>query len=130
MKHKKMNQLNLYFTIGVGGMVGAMSRYGLTILFNETTLYATLSVNLIGCFFLTFLLHHSRIVEKITPEIKTAITVGVIGSFTTFSTIIIESVEHWNTNIIGAMSYLLITIFGGLLFCYFGFLLARRRPLK
>src|SRR5690625_3747027 len=85
-----------YFMVGVGGMAGATARYSISLLFTNNLSvfpYATLIVNLIGCFLLTFLLNHSKIKQKFSPDIFTAFSVGLIGSFTTFSTVTIEIVH-------------------------------------
>lgn len=71
-------------------------RYCISLLFGDTDGYpfATLTVNLIGCFLLPFLLNHPNVKQKLAPELLTALTVGLIGSFTTFSTLAVETARY------------------------------------
>lgn len=129
--HKRMI-MKQYVAIGIGGMVGAIARYSLSILLvnNNGFPYETLIANLIGCFLLSFLLHHEMIKKKLPKEIFTAISVGVIGSFTTFSTFAVETMMLWYKQPLIAMTYIMISIFGGLLFCYAGYRLAKRKQVE
>ncbi len=80
--------------------------------------WATLLVNLTGAFLLPFILFHPLIKMKLHPTITTALTTGLIGSYTTFSTITIEVVFLFQTSMLLTSIYLLVTICGGL-FCSF-----------
>jgi fluoride exporter len=75
--------------IGLAGLVGTLCRYSLSGLvarrFGETFPTGTLLVNIIGCFlagFLFYLLHERFLVSEI---VRTAIMIGFLGGFTTFS---------------------------------------------
>ena len=115
--------IKLYLAVGTGGMFGALARYGISILGKtiHTFPYATLSVNLIGCFVLSFLLNYPLLKKKLSPEIIAALNVGVIGSFTTFSTFAAETAQLVSSHLFLGIIYLLFSIFGGILFCYFGY---------
>lgn len=117
-----------YIAIGVGGMIGALGRYIISIMLIgwEGFPYATLVVNLLGCFFLSFLLNHYSIKKKLSPKIHVALTTGIIGSFTTYSTFAIETIELWQINSYLAISYILISVLGGLLSSYIGFNIASK----
>src|SRR5699024_12216183 len=81
-----------YLFVGFGGGLGALSRYLLTEFTQNTTSdfpYSTLIINLIGAFLLTFMLNLAVISFKLNDDMKLAINVGLIGSFTTF-----RSEEH------------------------------------
>lgn len=121
----------IYLYIGIGGMIGSMLRYGLSLLiqnlYQSPAFTATLFVNVIGCFFLGWLT--SRTMEKnmFSPVAVKAIGTGVIGSFTTFSTFSVEVVELFiNQGGIQAGMYLLISALSGFLFVSLGFMLGEK----
>lgn len=125
--HERMNR-KLYFMVGLGGMIGSTGRYGTSLLFDANIgfPFATLTVNLIGCFFLSFLLNHPIIKRKLSPDVFTALGTGMIGSFTTFSTFAVETVTLWHTSPAPALIYVFLSVCGGLGFCYGGYKLAPR----
>lgn len=118
--------IKLFIWIGIGGMIGAVARYSVSLIFAGVNgfPYPTLIVNLLGCFLLSFLLNNFKIKQRLSPEIRTALGTGIIGSFTTFSTFALETVELWNDNMLLAVAYTLLSVCGGLIFCYFGFKLS------
>ncbi|WP_010647396.1 fluoride efflux transporter FluC [Oceanobacillus massiliensis] len=119
--------MNPFLAIGFGGMIGAGGRYGISLFFDNAIVfpYQTLIANLAGCFLLTYLMNHSFIKSRLSPETFTAITTGIIGSFTTFSTLAVETVQLWTTSTFAAISYIVITFCGGLLFSFFGYRLSK-----
>ena len=84
-----MNALARLFSIGIAGLVGTLLRYWLSGViarrYGETFPYGTLIVNLLGCFVIGFLfyLFYERALASPTP--RTAIFIGLLGGFTTFS---------------------------------------------
>src|SRR5690625_3256361 len=120
--------IRLFLYIGIGGMIGTLARYSTSITFSEINGFphATLVVNLIGCFLLSFILNYDKIKQRLSPEIRIALGTGVIGSFTTFSTFALETIELWNNNMLLALAYALLSVGGGLAFCYIGYKLANR----
>jgi fluoride exporter len=125
---KPLNK-KLYIAVGIGGMIGAVSRYGISTAFSyyENFPIGTLLANLIGCFVLSFLLHHQMIKDKLSAELLTGLTTGLIGAFTTYSTFALETIQLWKLDIVLSILYVGISIFGGLLSCYVGFILANKR---
>ncbi len=89
--------LNNYLIIAIGGAAGAVTRYLIgTFALNRLGFhfpYGTLFANLIGCFiigvFMTFFTE--RIVMN--PAWKLLITIGFLGSLTTFSSFSYESIK-------------------------------------
>ena len=81
--------ISLLFYIGIGGFLGAVSRFTLSSwlqsLFNALSFpVGTLGVNVIGSFFIGFLILYF---EHITShEYRALFIIGFLGSFTTFST--------------------------------------------
>ena len=82
--------------IAIGGAVGALARYGLGGLVQQTFKTAsfpagTLTVNLAGCLLIGF---GSGLIETrqlFSPELRALLFIGFLGSFTTFSTFGLES---------------------------------------
>jgi CrcB protein len=74
--------------IGLGGVLGTLSRYWLSQAVDERTHssfpYGTMIVNIAGCFAAGFLF---QFLDQtiISPEMRLAIFTGFLGGFTTFS---------------------------------------------
>ncbi len=86
----------LMFIAG-GGAIGALSRYGASLgvyaIFGRGFPYGTLFVNVAGSFLMGVL--SIMLLERLNlgPEWRAAILVGFLGSFTTFSTFSIETLN-------------------------------------
>ena len=81
--------------IALAGALGAVARYGLSGL---VQLWAgprfplgTLTVNVLGCFLLGLLATYSLDRWSISPTTRTALLIGFLGAFTTFSTFSYET---------------------------------------
>src|SRR5699024_4318083 len=85
--------------------------------------YSTLIINLIGAFLLTFMLNLAVINFKLNDDMKLAINVGLIGSLTNFSLIMIDLIHLIKTHIL-LIIYYLIMIVGGLFMIYTAYLFA------
>lgn len=130
-----MNSLKLYTMVGIGGMIGAVCRYEISVVFHMLTVangfpLATLLTNLLGCFVLSYLLYHRHIKTKIHSDYLAALTVGVLGAFTTFSTVTVEAINLWINHLVLAITYVGISVIGGLICCYTGYKLATREVHK
>src|SRR5699024_7131008 len=115
-----------YLFVGFGGRLGTLSRYLLTEFTQKTTSdsqYSSLIINLIGAFLLTFMMNLAVINFKLNDDIKLAINVDLIGSFTNFSLIMIYLIHLIKTPIL-LFIYYLITILGGLFMSYTAYLFA------
>lgn len=78
-----------YLLVMVGGMLGALSRFGVSELFeflNWSGALAIMAVNLIGAFLLGFLTVICLQPFRFSKELKVLFGTGLLGSFTTFST--------------------------------------------
>ncbi|NPV58751.1 MAG: fluoride efflux transporter CrcB [Actinobacteria bacterium] len=86
-----------YLLVAIGGMLGAVSRYGLGGWVSNATEsvfpYGTLAVNLIGSFVIGFFLTLAMDRFSWSPEWRIFFAVGFLGAFTTFSTFSYETVE-------------------------------------
>ena len=84
-----MNLLSRLFSIGFAGFTGTLLRYWLSGIiarrYGETFPYGTLIVNLIGCFAIGFLFYFFYDRAIVSPTSRTAVFIGLIGGFTTFS---------------------------------------------
>lgn len=121
---KSHPSLKVYVAVGIGGLIGSIIRYIVSILFFMGDLsifpWATLIVNVTGSFLLTFILFSPFIKNRVSQTTLTALTTGVIGSYTTFSAIIVEVVPLWSDSILIVFIYLALTIIGGLLCSFAG----------
>ncbi len=115
-------------SIALGGAVGALLRYGLSGWINSIwggAIYGgTLTVNLVGCFLIGLvfgLFEHSLI----HPAFRGLTMIGILGAFTTFSSIGLESFilirhQHWRS----LFANLALNNVGGVLLVGLGYLLA------
>ena len=90
------------------------------------TVWGTLAVNLVGSFAPGFLLTLLLVRIPVTPEVRTFLTVGLLGGFTTFSTLSYQTVnllEHGM--IVPALGGLAANVILGLAVAYAGVVLAR-----
>ncbi|NEU32506.1 fluoride efflux transporter CrcB [bacterium LRH843] len=103
--------------VGLGGSIGAILRYvmGLWIPVASGFPVATLSNNLVGCFFLAWFFTITAKHWRISQHVKLAVGTGVIGAFTTFSTFSIEALNLIeNEQFFLAMGYVFVSVFGGI----------------
>jgi len=89
--------LTQLFAIAIGGAVGAVARYGVATgvyhVLGRDFPYGTLVVNVLGSLIMGFL--YVWFVERsaVGPEWRAMILIGLLGSFTTFSTFSIETLS-------------------------------------
>lgn len=75
--------------VGIFGALGVLSRYGLSSLVHGDTLpWMTVAINVAGSFILGLLV----VIPFDSEELRTAIGVGFLGGFTTFSTFSVQAV--------------------------------------
>lgn len=100
--------------IGLGGALGSLLRYMAALMLNSAYPYGTLTVNLVGSFFLGLLT--GGFYSKIRWEwLRLGMGVGLLGSFTTMSTFSAEIRSVWLENSIGlALGYTVLSVAGGL----------------
>lgn len=108
--------------VGIGGAIGASFRFFLSqiIVYEAGFPLATFSVNLIGCFALSYLLSGKLL--KSYPKVKLALTTGFLGSFTTFSTFSKETISLISDQLYGtAFVYVILSTIGGLWLSFVGY---------
>ncbi|MBE0483430.1 MAG: fluoride efflux transporter CrcB [Bacterioplanes sp.] len=100
----------IWLSIAAGGALGAIARYGLSMFLTQrwpiTYPIATLSINVIGSFFIGVAYVWLVQQEWGGAALKHLLVVGFLGAFTTFSTFSLETLlllqqERW----LAAMSY-------------------------
>jgi CrcB protein len=81
-----------FLVVGIGGALGSMARHGINVLVNRglgsTVPHATAIVNVLGCAVMGLV---SGLVAteqlRLSPQARSLIFVGIIGGFTTFSSL-------------------------------------------
>jgi CrcB protein len=113
--------------IGAGGFLGATLRYVMSGFFHKifsATLLpvGTLGVNLLGCLIIGFLGGWSENLQVFSTEQRSFIFLGLLGSFTTFSTFGYETLALLRDHeTVFAFMNVLIHIFMGLFAVWFGY---------
>ncbi|WP_027415858.1 fluoride efflux transporter CrcB [Aneurinibacillus terranovensis] len=111
------------FLIGLGGFIGAISRFVVVESVGKRTSspfpFGTLTVNLIGSFLLGFLYG-----TKLNHHVTAMLGAGFLGAFTTFSTFQYENVQlgkkkNWKT----VFLYVGVSVIAGILLAALGFFL-------
>ena len=116
-----------FILVAAGGATGAILRYiiaNLSKTIFTSSIYGTLTVNIIGCFLIGYLVT-SDFSKNINENfVKFFLIIGLLGSFTTFSAFSYEVVNLIiSKKILIAFIYISISIFVCILFAYFGMLI-------
>ena len=131
-----MKLLIPWLMVAIGGALGALTRFGiaeLTVRLHASSIpnlgrgfpIATLLANLVGCFLIGVLLGSGR--ADSSESLRYGFGVGFLGALTTFSTFSAETItEIHNGHWAAAISYLLISLTGGLVLVVLGIVLGRK----
>ncbi len=119
-----------FLLVGLGGGIGAMSRFGVSILANQFTMIpviGTLISNTLGClimgaiFQLLYVMAIDSSNELLVEQNRLFFAVGFCGSFTTLSAVILDAKQLFDINqYIQAFMYLFGTMFSSIIFFFFG----------
>lgn len=104
--------MNVVLVLILGALGGLAREY-----IQDIGVVGTLLVNLLGMFaagMVTALMDN----RKLTERMHTVVTIGFIGSFTTYSSFMTDTVQISRSNILIALIYVLGTVFSG--FVLFG----------
>lgn len=115
--------LGVLGTIAAGGVAGGAARYASGLLLDGTPLpWETVLVNLSGCLLL-------GVVTAAVPEhrlLRYFVATGLLGAFTTFSTLAVETVALLGRAPVLAAGYLLVSLLGGPAAAWSGLVLGRK----
>lgn len=111
--------------VAVGGALGAVSRYGVDRAVNAmfgTTVFGTFAANISGSFLLGLLVAAIAARTGLPEEFRLFVAVGFLGSYTTFSTLTVASVQFaadgdWMRaalNIVGSVVVGVVAAFAGI----------------
>ena len=111
--------------VGIAGFFGAVARYQLDSLISRHARgvfpWGTLVVNITGCFLLGVLFTVSSGRLDANPALRTALTVGFVGAYTTFSTFSLQAVRLTEDGAVGlALGYVAASVAVGLLAAWGG----------
>ncbi len=119
-----------YVLVAIGGMLGAMARYFCVSLLAEKSLnfpYATLWVNILGCFLIGAISEFFAIKSYLPAEAKMLLVTGFLGAFTTFSTFGLDTVSLINkAAFVHSVVYVFSSVFVGILSIYASIFMVRR----
>ena len=117
--------MNKWFLLATGGICGTLGRYllsGVVYRWMGTAFpYGTMAVNLLGCFVIGFLGTLAEQKFLLGPDLRLFWMVGLLGAFTTFSSLIYESwrlIEQGQlllagANLVGSMVFGLAAFWAG-----------------
>lgn len=102
--------------VGLGGSIGSMVRYATSFLIKSKSFpYATLSVNIIGCFIIGLVFAISIKDETLSDNWKLFLITGICGGFTTFSAFSLENMSLLQSGKIGmTATYILLSVVLGI----------------
>ena len=129
MRDSEVFEINILLVM-IGGFFGAICRFALGewIHTNNGFPFGTFIINLIGCFILGWFLTYVSQNKRIRPEFTLIIGTGFIGSFTTFSTFSVETLNLFQNGLIfTAILYVLASTVLGIGLAYAGHNLAIAR---
>ena len=114
----------------LGSAVGGGARYLLSgwalARFGVEFPYGTLLVNVVGSFLVAVLMYAGMETTLLPQTARIALTVGVMGGFTTYSTFSFETMKAMQEGAVGvALTNVLVTVLGCLAACWVGWIAAR-----
>jgi len=125
--------LNKFLIIGAGGFFGSILRYvvsGFVQKFTPNSLFpwGTLVVNASGCLVIGILFGVSENTRIFSPHMRLLLFIGILGSYTTFSSFGYETFMLLRNNeIASAFMNVFLQVFFGLFAVWLGYILASWR---
>ena len=97
--------------MAAGGVVGVVARYATTVA-HDTLPWVTVAINVVGSFLLGLL---TAVGTGLAPEVRTALGVGLLGGFTTFSTFSVDVLKQIEAGESGkALLYIVASVILGI----------------
>lgn len=104
-----------FLLVGIGGALGSMARYGIGLAVPSVGFpYATLLVNVLGCFAVGLALPTLDRAAALSPDVRLLVVVGFLGGFTTFSAFGNETIALLRAGVGPAMLNVLANVLFGL----------------
>ena len=116
--------------IGIAGLLGTLARYWLSgwgdRWWGGLFPFGTLIVNLSGCLAIGFLFHATEEKYLIDPAVRSAVLVGFLGGFTTFSSFAVQSFNLLGDGeVLLASANILVSNIVGLILVWVGYAISR-----
>jgi CrcB protein len=93
-----MLRLTRFIWICLGGALGSGARYLVSVgtlrLLGPAFPWGTLAVNAVGSFLLGTIMHLGLTTQWLSPTLRLALTTGMLGGFTTYSTFNYETLQY------------------------------------
>lgn len=120
---RNLTHLIDFLIVGLGGAMGAMSRFGVRHLgiFDNNPYYYTVAVNISGCLIIG-ILGALFLYYNVSARWNYFVIAGFLGGYTTYSAFALDAIELVNQNMWkDFFIYIGITFIGGLAICALGF---------
>jgi CrcB protein len=123
-------QVTVVLYIALFGALGCLARYFLSgwvyDLIGSTLPYGTLAVNVIGAFLIGLVMEFSLRSAVVSPDVRTGLTIGFLGGFTTFSSFSYETFRLLEgAQLPHALANVLLSVTACLAFTFLGIVAAR-----
>lgn len=104
--------------VGVGGMAGSISRYGLSVFCRRFAIAwpgGTLAANLLGCLLIGAIAALSERTAAVSPAARLLLATGFCGGFTTLSSLVYEVLQLLRAGeYLHGTLYLTVTLLGAI----------------
>ena len=121
--------IRIALVVGVGGVIGALARWGVDLLFDrsgEIRPGATLSINIVGCLLMGLLVACVLAAPSAHPLLRPFLGTGVLGGFTTFSAFAAETTRFLRDGSVAlALVYVTASLVGSVGAAWLGLRLGR-----
>lgn len=112
--------MGVLLSVALGGVLGALTRYGISTMI--ASIYIIAAINIMGSFFMGLAFAWFEYSNTLSDEWRLFVTVGLLGSFTTFSTFSMHIFQLFNQGALGEMMlYLMVSVMGAIIAFIFGF---------
>lgn len=124
-----------YIFVAAGGLLGAVLRFYAKNIhiynYHENIPLNTLFINVSGSFLLALILTIAFEIWEFDTDVRLGISTGFLGAYTTFSTLCRETAYLLEEGLyFSAISYVTISTVLGIVFAYFGIIVAREAVSK
>ena len=121
----------LLFMVAIFGSIGTVSRYSINYFFHQwfdlNYPYATMTINILGSFLVGLIYTMGTTFGVLSDEWRIALSVGLIGGFTTFSGLAIDALLMIeNGKVLLCALYVGSSVFFGILSCQIGVWLCKQ----